>query len=152
MACNMKNVCNALKEYWDNNDDFTGIVYIREKANDGSHGLFSVNGNEDDVIFMLTVIADACGISMKELAYVCIEIATDYDAMNFLKNFTNGIKRDEDDNRNKGKTFGASQNSESQEDKKCEDCKSPSCHSDNKQEAIEKLLQILLADDLSQSQ
>ena len=60
------------------------IAYILDDEPSGD--LIVAHCTQEEAIMMILVIARKCGIALKELAYMCIEIDSDEDARNALDN------------------------------------------------------------------
>ena len=83
---NFKEFSKAFSEYFNDNDDCNSklIAYIEDK--DSNDVLLASRCTQDEAMQMIFVIARKCGITLKELAYVCIAIDSDKDARNALDN------------------------------------------------------------------
>ena len=83
---NFKEFSKAFSEYFNGNDDCNRklIAYIED--NDSNDVLLASRCTQDEAMQMIFVIARKCGITLKELAYMCIAIDSDKDARNALDN------------------------------------------------------------------
>ena len=83
---NFKEFSKAFSEYFNDNDDCNRklIAYIEDK--DSNDVLLASRCTQDEAMQMIFVIARKCGITLKELAYMCIAIDSDKDARNALDN------------------------------------------------------------------
>ena len=59
------------------------IAYIRD--DETSNALIAANCTQEEAMQMIFVIARKCGITLKELAFMCIAIDSDKDASNALE-------------------------------------------------------------------
>ena len=59
------------------------IAYIRD--DETSNALIAAHCTQEEAIMMILVIARKCGITLKELAYMCIAIDSDKDASKALE-------------------------------------------------------------------
>lgn len=81
---NFKEFSKAFSEYFDekgSNRKF--IAYIEDK--DSDDGLIATRCTQEEAMLMIFVIARKCGITLKELAYMCIAIDSDKDASGALE-------------------------------------------------------------------
>ena len=83
---NFKEFSKAFSEYFNDNDDCNRklIAYIEDK--DSNDVLLASRCTQEEAMQMIFVIARKCGITLKELAYMCIAIDSDKDARNALDN------------------------------------------------------------------
>ena len=83
---NFKEFSKAFSEYFNDNDDCNRklIAYIEDK--DSNDVLIAKRCTQEEAMEMIFVIARKCGITLKELAYMCIAIDSDKDARNALDN------------------------------------------------------------------
>ena len=82
---NFKEFRNAFSEYF--NEKYSNrklIAYIED--NDSNDVLLATRCTQEEAIQMIFIIARKCGITLKELAYVCIAIDSDEDARKTLDN------------------------------------------------------------------
>ena len=81
---NFKEFSKAFSEYFNDNDDCNRklIAYIEDK--DSNDVLLASRCTQDEAMQMIFVIARKCGITLKELAYMCIAIDSDEDASKAL--------------------------------------------------------------------
>ena len=77
---NFKEFSKAFSEYFNDNDDCNRklIAYIEDK--DSNDVLLASRCTQDEAMQMIFVIARKCGITLKELAFMCIAIDSDEDA------------------------------------------------------------------------
>lgn len=82
---NFKEFSKAFSEYFNDNDDCNSklIAYIEDK--DTNDVLLASRCTQDEAMQMIFVIARKCGITLKELAYMCIAIDSDEDASRALE-------------------------------------------------------------------
>ena len=82
---NFKEFSKAFSEYFNDNDDCNRklIAYIEDK--DSNDVLLASRCTRDEAMQMIFVIARKCGITLKELAYMCIAIDSDKDASRALE-------------------------------------------------------------------
>ena len=82
---NFKEFSKAFSEYFNDNDDCNRklIAYIEDK--DSNDVLIASRCTQDEAMQMIFVIARKCGITLKELAYMCIAIDSDKDASKALE-------------------------------------------------------------------
>ena len=82
---NFKEFSKAFSEYFNDNDDCNRklIAYIEDK--DSNDVLIASRCTQDEAMQMIFVIARKCGITLKELAYMCIAIDSDKDASRALE-------------------------------------------------------------------
>ena len=81
---NFKEFSKAFSEYFNDNDDCNRklIAYIEDK--DSNDVLLASRCTQDEAMQMIFVIARKCGITLKELAFMCIAIDSDEDASKAL--------------------------------------------------------------------
>ena len=77
---NFKEFSKAFSEYFNDNDDCNRklIAYIEDK--DSNDVLLASRCTQEEAMQMIFVIARKCGITLKELAFMCIAIDSDEDA------------------------------------------------------------------------
>ena len=82
---NFKEFSKAFSEYFNDNDDCNRklIAYIEDK--DSNDVLLASRCTQEEAMQMIFVIARKCGITLKELAYMCIAIDSDKDASRALE-------------------------------------------------------------------
>ena len=82
---NFKEFSKAFSEYFNDNDDCNRklIAYIEDK--DSNDVLLASRCTKDEAMQMIFVIARKCGITLKELAFMCIAIDSDEDASKALE-------------------------------------------------------------------
>ena len=82
---NFKEFSKAFSEYFNDNDDCNRklIAYIEDK--DSNDVLLASRCTQDEAMQMIFVIARKCGITLKELAFMCIAIDSDKDASRALE-------------------------------------------------------------------
>ena len=82
---NFKEFSKAFSEYFNDNDDCNRklIAYIEDK--DSNDVLIASRCTQDEAMQMIFVIARKCGITLKELAFMCIAIDSDKDASRALE-------------------------------------------------------------------
>ena len=80
-----KEFSKAFSEYFNDNDDCNRklIAYIED--NDSNDVLIASRCTQDEAMQMIFVIARKCGITLKELAFMCIAIDSDKDASRALE-------------------------------------------------------------------
>ena len=81
---NFNEFSKAFSEYFNDNDDCNRklIAYIEDK--DSNDVLLASRCTQEEAMQMIFVIARKCGITLKELAYMCIAIDSDNDASKAL--------------------------------------------------------------------
>ena len=77
---NFKEFSKAFSEYFNDKDDCNRklIAYIEDK--DSNDVLLASRCTQDEAMQMIFIIARKCGITLKELAFMCIAIDSDKDA------------------------------------------------------------------------
>ena len=82
---NFKEFSKAFSEYFNDNDNCNRklIAYIEDK--DSNDVLLASRCTQDEAMQMIFVIARKCGITLKELAFMCIAIDSDKDASRALE-------------------------------------------------------------------
>ena len=82
---NFKEFSKAFSEYFNDNDDCNRklIAYIEDK--DSNDVLLASRCTQEEAMQMIFVIARKCGITLKELAFMCIAIDSDKDASRALE-------------------------------------------------------------------
>lgn len=84
---NFKEFASIFSEYLNSKSDCEShkcIAYIRD--DETSDAIIAAHCTQEEAIQMIFVIARKCGITLKELAYVCIAIDSDEDARKTLDN------------------------------------------------------------------
>lgn len=80
---NFKEFGKAFSEYFDEKGSNRKLIaYIEDR--DSDDGLLATRCTQDEAMQMILVIARKCGITLKELAYMCIAIDSDKDASRAL--------------------------------------------------------------------
>ena len=80
---NFNEFSNAFSEYFDEKDSNRKLIaYIED--NDSNDVLLASRCTQDEAMQMIFVIARKCGITLKELAFMCIAIDSDEDASKAL--------------------------------------------------------------------
>lgn len=145
MSTNLKELKESVKNFWDGNDDFYGIVYVNNSkdAERGiMNGILAAHGSEAEILGSIMIIAKQCGISLSQLAYMCVAIDSDEKANGALENIIASIN-DKDKNKEK--------DDESQESDKCDECgkcdKDKNTRDMSKKDAIEALLKEIFDED-----
>ena len=92
---NFKEFSKAFSEYFNDNDDCNRklIAYIEDK--DSNDVLLASRCTQDEAMQMIFVIARKCGITLKELAYMCIAIDSDKDASKALDGIVKASSKQE---------------------------------------------------------
>ena len=92
---NFKEFSKAFSEYFNDNDDCNRklIAYIEDK--DSNDVLLASRCTRDEAMQMIFVIARKCGITLKELAYMCIAIDSDKDASRALEGIVKASNKQE---------------------------------------------------------
>lgn len=145
MSTNLKDLEESVKNFWNDNDDFYGIVYVSNSDDAESgimNGVLAAHGEESEILSSIMIIAKQCGISLPRLAYMCIAIDNDDEASDSLENITatiNGKKKDKKDD-------------ESHESDKCESCgkckdEAEKLHGMSKKDAVEAMLKEIFDED-----
>ena len=81
---NFKEFEKAFSEYFDEKDRNRKLIaYIED--NDSNDVLLASRCTQDEAMQMIFVIARKCGITLKELAFMCIAIDSDKDASKALE-------------------------------------------------------------------
>lgn len=81
---NFKEFSNAFSEYFDEKDSNRKLIaYIEDR--DSNDVLLATRCTQEEAMQMIFVIARKCGITLKELAYMCIAIDSDKDASRALE-------------------------------------------------------------------
>lgn len=81
---NFKEFNKAFSEYFDEKGSNRKLIaYIEDR--DSNDVLLATRCTQEEVMQMIFVIARKCGITLKELAYICIEIDNDKDASRALE-------------------------------------------------------------------
>ena len=92
---NFKEFSKAFSEYFNDNDDCNRklIAYIEDK--DSNDVLLASRCTQEEAMQMIFVIARKCGITLKELAYMCIAIDSDKDASKALEGIVKASSKQE---------------------------------------------------------
>ena len=131
---NFKEFSKAFLEYFNDNDDCNSklIAYIEDK--DTNDVLLASRCTQEEAMQMIFVIARKCGITLKELAYMCIEIDSDEDASRALEGIVKESNKQERLKKaiasvekaksmlDADKNSDESQKNESQKSKESDDC------------------------------
>ena len=81
---NFKEFDKAFSEYFDEKDSNRKLIaYIED--NDSNDVLLATRCTQQEAMQMIFVIARKCGITLKELAFMCIAIDSDKDASRALE-------------------------------------------------------------------
>ena len=81
---NFKEFSNAFSEYFDDKGSNRKLIaYIEDR--DSNDVLLATRCTQEEAMQMIFVIARKCGITLKELAYMCIAIDSDKDASRALE-------------------------------------------------------------------
>lgn len=81
---NFKEFSKAFSEYFDEKSSNRKLIaYIEDRDSDDV--LLATHCTQEEAMQMIFVIARKCGITLKELAYICIEIDNDKDASRALE-------------------------------------------------------------------
>lgn len=80
---NFKEFGKAFSEYFEKGSNLKLIAYIEDRDSDDV--LLATRCTQEEAMQMIFVIARKCGITLKELAYICIEIDNDKDASRALE-------------------------------------------------------------------
>lgn len=83
---NFKEFESSFSEYLDSKRDCENhecIAFIR--GDETGNALIAAHCTQDEAMMMIFVIARKCGITLKELAYMCIAIDSDKDASRALE-------------------------------------------------------------------
>jgi hypothetical protein len=81
---NFKEFGKAFSEYFDEKDSNRKLIaYIEDR--DSNDVLLATRCTQEEAMQMIFVIARKCGITLKELAYMCIAIDSDKDASRALE-------------------------------------------------------------------
>lgn len=141
MSKTINELSKEVKEFWNNNDDFHGVVYVVDESNeneDGTrNGIFATHGSEVEIQGVLMIIAHKCGIPLNQMAYLMMAIAADKDAMkclNEMEKMMDNCKEKDDESQRNAKCCGRCNRNESDKN-------------DSKEEIIEKLLKQLFDED-----
>ena len=81
---NFKEFSKAFSEYFNDNDDCNRKLIAYIKDNDSNDVILATRCTQEEAMEMIFVIARKCGITLKELAYMCIAIDSDKDASKAL--------------------------------------------------------------------
>lgn len=92
---NFKEFSKAFSEDFNDNDDCNRklIAYIEDK--DSNDVLLASRCTQEEAMEMIFVIARKCGITLKELAYMCIAIDSDKDASKALDDIVKASDKSE---------------------------------------------------------
>ena len=93
---NFKEFASSFSEYLNSKrdcDNHKCIAYIRD--DETSNSLIVAHCTQEEAMEMIFVIARNCGITLKELAYMCIAIDSDEDARNALDGILKASKKRE---------------------------------------------------------
>lgn len=115
MSTNLKELKESVKNFWDGNDDFYGIVYVnnsKDVERGIMNGILAAHGSEAEILGSIMIIAKQCGISLSQLAYMCVAIDSDEKANDALESIIANIN-------GKGEK---KESDESQESGKCDSC------------------------------
>lgn len=83
---NFKEFSKAFSEYFDEKGSNRKLIaYIEDRDSDDV--LLATRCTQEEAMQMIFVIARKCGITLKELAYMCIAIDSDKDASRALEGF-----------------------------------------------------------------
>lgn len=81
---NFKEFGKAFSEYFDDKGSNRKLIaYIEDR--DSNDVLLATRCTQEEAMQMIFVIASKCGITLKELAYICIAIDSDKDASRALE-------------------------------------------------------------------
>ena len=131
---NFKEFSKAFSEYFNDNDDCNRklIAYIEDR--DSNDVLLARRCTKEEAMQMIFVIARKCGITLKELAYMCIAIDSDEDASRALEGIVKESNKQERLKKeiasvekaksmlDADKNSDESQKNESQKSKESDDC------------------------------
>lgn len=81
---NFKEFSNAFSEYFDDKGSNRKLIAYIEDG-DSNDVLLATRCTQEEAMQMIFVIARKCGITLKELAYMCIAIDSDKDARRALE-------------------------------------------------------------------
>lgn len=81
---NFKEFSNAFSEYFDDKGSNRKLIAYIEDS-DSNDVLLATRCTQEEAMQMIFVIARKCGITLKELAYMCIAIDSDKDASRALE-------------------------------------------------------------------
>ena len=91
---NFKEFSKAFSEYLDEKDRNRKLIaYIED--NDSNDVLLAKSCTQEEAMLMIFVIARNCGITLKELAYMCIAIDSDKDASKALDGIVKASSKQE---------------------------------------------------------
>lgn len=93
---NFKEFESSFYEYFNSKsgcDNHKCIAYIRD--DETSNALVAAQCTQEEAMMMIFVIARKLGITLKELAYMCIAIDSDEDASNALEGIVNASSKQE---------------------------------------------------------
>lgn len=83
---NFKEFSNAFSEYFDDKGSNRKLIaYIEDR--DSNDVLLATRCTQEEAMQMIFVIARKCGITLEELAYMCIAIDSDKNASRALEGF-----------------------------------------------------------------
>lgn len=91
---NFKEFSKAFSEYFDENGSNRKLIaYIEDR--DSDDGILATRCTQDEAMQMIFVIARKCGITLKELAYMCIAIDSNKDASMALEDLIKARNKQE---------------------------------------------------------
>lgn len=91
---NFKEFSKAFSEYFDEKGNNRKLIaYIKDRDSDDV--LLATRCTQEEAMQMIFVIARKCGITLKELAYMCIAIDSDKDASRALEGLINESNKQE---------------------------------------------------------
>ena len=92
---NFKEFSKAFSEYFNDNDDCNRKLIAYIKDNDSNDVILATRCTQEEAMQMIFVIARKCGITLKELAYMCIAIDSDKDASRALEGIVKASNKKE---------------------------------------------------------
>lgn len=91
---NFKEFSKAFSEYFDEKGSNRKLIaYIEDK--DSNDGLLATRCTQEEAMQMIFVITRKCGITLKELAYMCIAIDSDKEASRALEDLVKESNKQE---------------------------------------------------------
>lgn len=91
---NFKEFSNAFSEYFDDKGSNRKLIaYIEDR--DSNDVLLATRCTQEEAMQMIFVIARKCGITLKQLAYMCIAIDSDKDASRALDGIVKESRKQE---------------------------------------------------------
>lgn len=91
---NFKEFSNAFSEYFDDKGSNRKLIaYIEDR--DSNDVLLATRCTKEEAMQMIFVIARKCGITLKQLAYMCIAIDSDKDASRALDGIVKESRKQE---------------------------------------------------------